>query len=84
MSDFKETMKINEEFLHLFDEQKKKLSKKKTSKKKGKKDINIKSNTLQENFKDNIIVFIEPYELYDIQNLLKRVDKIKRKKYNNI
>ena len=93
MNNKKELMEINDEFMNLFDEDtpKKSKSKKKSKKskskskskskkisKKIKKENFVEKKIIDDNFKDNILVFIEPSEIVDIQKLLNMVDKLKQ------
>jgi hypothetical protein len=71
MSKIKESMRINDEFLDIFEESKvEKKNSKKTKEKKGE--------TAIDNFKENIMVFIETSEIVEIKKLLDTIDKLKR------
>ena len=82
MNNKKESMDINEEFLNLFMDDIKTKKKQRTikSKKVNKeiKHIENKKNDLKDDFKDDILVFIEKSEIVDIKKVLNIINKLKK------
>jgi hypothetical protein len=87
MSNIKDSMNINEEFMDMFEKPKQskqfkqsKQPKQPKQQKIHKKELPIQILEVQpdENFKDNIMVFIESSELVNLRKILNIVDKLKR------